>query len=138
MVDYRKAHHNIHHWLRYNYGPATHCEVKGCDAKSSYLNSQFTYALKKGKKHAKNIKNYKQLCKAHHKQYDTGRARPEISSKYVAMIKLRGIRRKDGKKVASTSLRVHIRAREKLRKMSIAQGMSIAEIVEQLLKKKRI
>lgn len=64
--DYRKAHQNIHHWLRYKYGSAGKCENKNCSKKSF----EFQWSLKHGKTHAKKRENYHQLCKLCHTSYD--------------------------------------------------------------------
>ena len=65
-VNVSNPYSQFHGWIRKNYGPAKKCSSKKCKGESK----QFEWALKKGKKHSKNIRNYKQLCKKCHAIYD--------------------------------------------------------------------
>jgi hypothetical protein len=62
-----KQYGKIHHWIRYHYGSANKCENKKCQATDI---KGYEWALIKGKKYEKNIKNFKQLCRSCHKLYD--------------------------------------------------------------------
>lgn len=72
MQERRLAYHNIHHWLRYNFGSAKFCEL------CKKTEGKFEYALKKGKVHAKDFKSYLQLCKNCHMKYDSKRGSTEV------------------------------------------------------------
>ena len=60
------AYSSIHHWIRKNYGSASHCEATDCTKKSL----RFQYALKRDCQYAKNRENYMQLCSSCHAKYD--------------------------------------------------------------------
>ena len=70
---------NLHNWIRYNYGKATHCEGKNC----SKIYKKFQWSLKKGKKYEKNIKNFSQLCKSCHSKLDITDKHREIARKLL-------------------------------------------------------
>ena len=77
--EYRRAHNAIHQWLRNHHGSASRCDNKRCAKKSKV----YEWALRKGKPHAKDIKNYRQLCRDCHKAYDLGSKRPEIRIDHI-------------------------------------------------------
>lgn len=56
----------IHSWIRSRYGKANKCEAKDCKK----TGKRFDWALLRGKKYAKNVKNFWQLCRPCHKKYD--------------------------------------------------------------------
>lgn len=56
----------VHKWLVKHYGSSINCEATNC----SGISLRFEWALIKGKKHARNRKNYIQLCKKCHNIYD--------------------------------------------------------------------
>lgn len=61
-----KEYRNIHWWIRTNYGEANSCENLKCPG----ISKTFDWALKKGKKHARNRKNYLSFCRGCHIKYD--------------------------------------------------------------------
>jgi DNA replicative helicase MCM subunit Mcm2 (Cdc46/Mcm family) len=121
--DYRIAHQNIHHWLRYHFGPATRCDLK-CDSKGP-----FQRALKNGEKHAKDIKRYLQLCRSCHAKYD-GHAKREIDTKYVVM---RKADRGDGP-TAMHQLRIYPKTYEVLRRLAYKKRLTLAGVIDELAK----
>lgn len=67
MSPVEREYNRIHKYLVYNYGKASKCENTTC----SYPNpKRYEWALKKGRKYSKNIKDYLQLCPSCHRKYD--------------------------------------------------------------------
>jgi hypothetical protein len=62
----RQQYYLVHSWLRRTYGAAKRCENPKCSNNTIW----FQWALKKGKTHALNRANYKQLCVPCHAAYD--------------------------------------------------------------------
>ncbi len=56
----------LHKWIRKRFGRADHCESRNCP-KTCF---RFEWALKKGRRYSRDIKDYKQLCSSCHKRYD--------------------------------------------------------------------
>jgi hypothetical protein len=119
----------IHKWLRRHYGTASHCENR-CRGK-------YEWALIKGKKHEKNIKNYKPLCVKCHRNYDKkfGKDTPMFGKKHkkISLIKMslarKGVpkslehRRKIGE--SQIGKLISKKHREKLRKYRLGRKASI-------------
>ena len=61
-----KRYHQVHHWLRKNYGKAKKCEDMFCRGKSKIYN----WALIPGKKYEEIRENFKQLCRSCHAKKD--------------------------------------------------------------------
>lgn len=60
----KKEYVEIHRWISTNYGKANLC-TNGCKNKKKY-----EWALIKGKKYQRNVKNFFQLCTSCHAKYD--------------------------------------------------------------------
>lgn len=58
---------NIHVWIRNKLGSASRCSNRKC----SHTSARFEWALKKGKKHERNIRYYQPMCRPCHVDYDT-------------------------------------------------------------------
>lgn len=122
---YRKDHNNIHHWLRYNFGPAKKCQNKTCQK----LSNKFEYALKKGESHAKKIENYIQLCKVCHNVYDENQPKPEIDYKSAPIRRFM-----KNNEIASVVIRVYPSTRKKLKVGAAKKEQTLAAYVEELTK----
>lgn len=77
----------IHRWINNWHGRANKCVDKKHDFSS--LVRKYDWALIHGKPYAKNIKNFKMLCRSCHIRYDFT---PERRAKMSAIMKLRHAR----------------------------------------------
>jgi hypothetical protein len=99
------------------------CENKNCES-----SGPFQWALRRGKKHAKDIRRYIQLCRDCHKRYD-GHAKAQIDPSYfVAARAVPG-----GERPAVISPRVYKKHRLIIRKASKKLKISHAGVVRRAL-----
>ncbi len=56
----------LHTWIRTHHGKADYCVNPMCPGKSS----QYQWALKKGRKYSRNIRDYQQMCRSCHRKMD--------------------------------------------------------------------
>lgn len=66
-AEFNVEYFRIHNWLSYHHGKASKCESQDCKSSTP---KRFEWALIKGKKHCRNVKNYIQLCPSCHRKYD--------------------------------------------------------------------
>lgn len=127
MADmHRKAYENIHHWLRYNFGSASRCDVVGCEA------TKFEWALKKGARHAKDRSHYKQLCLSHHREYDRTSDKALIDSRYRARSSFKRI-----PKEPSVSVRIYTSTHKRLKVLSAEAGMNMIDYIDLVILESR-
>jgi len=67
---------NIHKWLYYHYGKASHCDNKECNGEGK----RFEWAHKNGNPWEKDIQNFMQLCSKCHFEYDSERREIALKS----------------------------------------------------------
>jgi len=86
-IDQKRFYDNIHQWLKNNYKKADVCDF--CGGKRTRLE----WALRRGEKLEKNIKNFFTLCVFCHRKYDVTDAMREKQRKRVTGTKNEGRRR---------------------------------------------
>lgn len=74
--DYAK-YQALHAWIRKHHLPADHC----CNPKCLGKSKEYQWALKKGKKYSRDIKDYQQMCRSCHRLMDiTNETKEKIST----------------------------------------------------------